>query len=167
MSRIQSAIDQICRARKYTEDLLNHIEPADWFRQPHEGVTHIGWQVGHLAVAEYGLGLRRVRGAQPEDGQMISESFQAHFGKGSIPSPDASQYPPPETIRRVFENVHRRVIEELNGFADAVADQPVAPPPHPMFKTKLDALHFCAQHEFIHAGQIALLRRLLGQPPLR
>jgi hypothetical protein len=67
MSRIQTAIDQICRARKDTEDLLNNTDPADWFRRPREGVTHIGWQVGHLAVAQYGLALRRTRGEQPED----------------------------------------------------------------------------------------------------
>jgi uncharacterized damage-inducible protein DinB len=59
------------------------------------------------------------------------------------------------------------VIEELNGFSDGLADQPIEPPEHPMFKRKLDAMIFSAQHEFIHAGQIALLRRLLGHDALR
>jgi hypothetical protein len=39
--------------------------------------------------------------------------------------------------------------------------------PHPRFATKLEAIEFCSQHELLHAGQIALLRRLLGRPPLR
>jgi hypothetical protein len=39
--------------------------------------------------------------------------------------------------------------------------------PRPLFKTKLGAIEWCAQHEFVHAGQIALLRRLMGKAPLR
>jgi uncharacterized damage-inducible protein DinB len=32
-------------------------------------------------------------------------------------------------------------------------------------RTKLEALFWCSQHELIHAGQIALLRRLIGKEP--
>ena len=42
-------------------------DPAEWFRQPTEGVTHIAWQVGHLALAEYWLTLERIRGRRPDD----------------------------------------------------------------------------------------------------
>ena len=34
-------------------------------------------------------------------------------------------------------------------------------------ETKLGALFFCSVHEMMHAGQIGLLRRLLGKSPLR
>ena len=33
-------------------------------------------------------------------------------------------------------------------------------------QTKLQVLHWCANHELVHAGQIALLRRLFGQKPI-
>jgi uncharacterized damage-inducible protein DinB len=33
-------------------------------------------------------------------------------------------------------------------------------------QTKRASLLWCAQHELVHAGQIGLLRRLLGYPPL-
>jgi hypothetical protein len=42
----------------------------------------------------------------------------------------------------------------------------VAAAPHPFAKTKLLALLWCANHEMLHAGQIGLLRRLLGCPPM-
>jgi len=38
--------------------------------------------------------------------------------------------------------------------------------PHPLFKTKLESLFWCAHHEMLHAGQIGLVRRLLGEAPL-
>ncbi|MCH7686429.1 MAG: DinB family protein [Planctomycetes bacterium] len=74
MTRLNSALDQIRAARKYTTDLLNNLNLDDWFRQPSEGVTHIGWQVGHLAVANYHLALVRIRGKQLPDNQTIPEN---------------------------------------------------------------------------------------------
>ena len=46
-TRLQLAINSIERARKYTLQLLDGLEPGDWFRQPSEGVSHIAWQVGN------------------------------------------------------------------------------------------------------------------------
>ena len=48
--------------------LLEGLSEHDWFRQPSEGVTHVAWQVGHLAAAQYSLGLVRLRGERPDDG---------------------------------------------------------------------------------------------------
>jgi hypothetical protein len=39
--------------------------------------------------------------------------------------------------------------------------------PYAGYPTKLGALLFCPLHEMIHAGQIGLLRRLMGKPPIR
>jgi hypothetical protein len=38
--------------------------------------------------------------------------------------------------------------------------------PHPFSTTKLRALLWCAHHEMLDAGQIGLLRRHLGYPPM-
>ena len=42
-----------------------------------------------------------------------------------------------------------------------------AEPPHPRFKTKLGAIEYSPFHEYVHAGQIAMLRRLMGKPAVR
>ncbi len=55
MTRLQVAIEQIVFARNYTIGLLDQTPPAKWFRQPPGGVSHVAWQVGHLAFAEYRL----------------------------------------------------------------------------------------------------------------
>ena len=133
---------------------------------PREGVTHIAWQVGHIAVAEYYLTLQRIRGKRPEDGELIPEELMGLFGKGSIPQADASAYPSPDDIRQMFDRVHLRAVEEVGSLQDGILDE-ATDPPHPMFSTKLGALSFCPQHEMLHAGQIGLLRRLSGNEPLR
>jgi hypothetical protein len=53
MSRMQLAFEQIVFARNYTIGLLDQTPTAEWFRQLPGGVSHIAWQVGHLAFAEY------------------------------------------------------------------------------------------------------------------
>ncbi|MHB8865901.1 MAG: DinB family protein, partial [Pirellulaceae bacterium] len=92
-SRLQLACQQIEFARQYTLSLLADIDPADWFWRPPQGVTHVAWQVGHLAMAQYGLCLFRMRGRRPEDVQLMSGTFRKKFSKGSTPDPDPQTQP--------------------------------------------------------------------------
>jgi hypothetical protein len=39
--------------------------------------------------------------------------------------------------------------------------------PYAVEATKLGSLLFCSHHEMLHAGQLGLLRRLLGKQPVR
>jgi uncharacterized damage-inducible protein DinB len=164
MSAAERAVESIRRAREYTVHLLGDIPTDDWFRMPHERVSHVAWQVGHLAFAEYRLALQRIRGQKPGDEQLIAPAFLEKFGRNSTPLGDPSAYPPPDEIRRVFDAVHRRALEEVSSTSDAVLAEPADP--HPRFSTKAGSLVWCAEHEMMHAGQVGLLRRLLGKPPL-
>jgi len=165
MSTLQAALAQIAFARKYTIKLLDQVDPKEWFRQPTEGVSHIAWQVGHLAMGQYRLALERVRGRQPGDERLISDSFLLQFGRDSVPDPDPSKNPSLEEIRHAFDAVHRQALHELFNLTEAELQEPPVKP-HPLFTTKLGGLFWCGQHELIHAGQIGLLRRLLGHKPL-
>jgi uncharacterized damage-inducible protein DinB len=165
MSRLRLAIDQIRFARKYTLGLLDAVEPDDWFRRPAEGATHVAWQVGHLAMAEYRLALERIRGSRASDAALIAPDFLERFGRGSTPSADPGDYPSAEEIRATFDRVHAAALAELPQLADEELDNPPLKP-HRLYHTKLGSLHWRAQHEMLHAGQIGLLRRLLGYEPL-
>jgi uncharacterized damage-inducible protein DinB len=62
--------------------------------------------------------------------------------------------------------VHQQALKEL----PVCTQQQLAEPsdePYAVTPTKLGALFFCSHHEMLHAGQIGLLRRLLGKSPLR
>src|SRR5271168_1717724 len=103
MSRLQLAIQQIVFARNYTIGLLDATPAAEWFRQPPGGVSHIAWQVGHLAMADYRLALERIRGVRPQDADLISEEFLRLFGRESVPYPDPKKFPSHTEIRTVFD----------------------------------------------------------------
>ncbi len=164
MSRIDTALANIRFARFYTLRLLDSLPPADWFRMPPGGVSHVGWQVGHLAFAQYRLVLLRVRGSRPDDPDVLPERFLKQFGAGSVADPDPSTYPTVEEVRAVFDRVHDRVLADLPGVPDADLDSPPLLP-HPLCQTKLESLRWCAHHEGVHAGQIGLIRRQLGHAP--
>jgi uncharacterized damage-inducible protein DinB len=165
MSRLDLAIEQLIKARQYTVRLLDAVNPADWFRPSPNGVTHIAWQVGHLAAAEYFLTLERIRGVQASDEHLISQTFRQQFGRQSTPDPDPTKNPSATDLRAILDRVHRQALQELKTLPDEVLDAPVGRP-HPMFQTKLGAILWCSAHEMVHTGQIGLLRRLFGQAPL-
>jgi hypothetical protein len=164
MNSLQTAIHRIQFSRQYTLRLIDGLNRADWFRMPAQGITHIAWQVGHLAMAEYRLALDRIRGEKPEDVQLISPAILKLFGKDSVPDADTGKYPSPAEILRICERIHAQVLAELPSLPES--EWTAAPlKPHPLFQTKIDSLFWCAHHEMLHAGQIGLLRRMLGYQP--
>ena len=166
MGSLQFAIERIDRTRAYTNALLEGVEEQLWFTQPAGCPTHIAWQVGHIAMAQYALCLMRVRDSQPGDRKIMSREFRKQYSKGTSPNPDPAGNPSPEEIRKVFDAVHAQVMQEAPTFDEAELARELAAP-HEMFTTKIAALHFSADHEMLHAGQIGILRRMLGKPPVR
>lgn len=165
-----ASLQLVCRqiefARQYTRSLLEDIPLDDWFRQPLAGVTHVAWQVGHLAMAQYGLCLFRMRGRRAADVELMSSAFRKKFSKGSRPDPDPAGQPSAGEIREVFDRVHQRVREELPHHAASALAEPIDEP-YAVYPNRLGGLIYCACHEMLHAGQIGLLRRALGQAPAR
>ena len=78
------AVIQIEFAREYTHSLIDDVEDDVWFTIPEGCVTHVAWQVGHLAMAQYGLCLFRIRGRQPEDNELMSSAFRKKYSKGTV-----------------------------------------------------------------------------------
>lgn len=165
MTRLQQALAQIDFARRYTLRLLAEVPDEEWHVQPREGITHVAWQAGHLAMAEHALALVRLRGDRADDETLIPEEFRRRFGRGSVPDPNPAGQPTPAELRAVMQRVHERVVGELANYADADLDLPPHKP-HPLFDTRLASLAWCGHHEMTHAGQIGLLRRLMGKAPL-
>lgn len=146
--------------------LLEDLDDDQWFTMPDGCSTHVGWQVAHLAMAQYGLCLFRQRGRADVDRGLLPRGFVPKYGKGSTPDPDPANNLNPAEIRETLERVNRQAYEEMGGFSESQLNEPIDMP-YAVYPTKLGALVFCADHEMLHAGQIGLLRRLLGKEPIR
>jgi len=165
-SRLELVRRLVESSRRYTRTLLDGLDEDQWFWSPPQYSSHIAWQVGHVAVAQYGLMLFRQRGRRDSDGELMSGSFRKLFAKGSQPTADRQAYPTPAEILDVLGRIHQQSLTELATWTDEHLDEP-ADPPHAAFETRYGSLLFCPQHEMLHAGQIGLLRRLMGLAPVR
>lgn len=165
--RLQIAIRHIEFARKYSLSLLEDLSEDDWFWMPENYTTHIAWQVGHLAMSQYGLTLYQQRGREREiDSQLMSSKFRKLFMRGTTPLADRESHPPSSEIMEVLHRVHQQMQKEIVTFDGDQLDEPLGPP-HAGFATRYGALLFAGDHEMIHSGQIGMLRRLMGKSPLR
>lgn len=161
--RIQTAAERIQFARGYTQQFLSDLTDEEWFWTPSGFVTHIAWQVAHLASSQYSLCLLRVRGFRETDEAIIPQPFFEKFRIGSTPQAAAENNPPLAEIQKVFDAVHSQALREISDKTDEELNVPVEKP-HPAFDTLLSAIEYSPQHELVHDGQIALLRRLMGKP---
>ena len=165
MTHLALAKTQIEFARRYTQTLLEDVEQEDWFRMP-DGVSHLAWQCGHLAMAQYALAILRIRGKEPEDAEFISSRFFKFFKKTSHPNPDPAANPSVDEILATMQHVHERALAEMDAYTSEQLQEPL-PEPYVAESSKLGSLFFCSAHEMLHAGQIGLLRRALGKSPVR
>jgi len=78
-------LEQMAWARQYTLQLIESVEPDLWYKKPEGADTNLAWQVGHLAVSQYGLMLFRQRGRSPGDLEIMPGWLRKQFGRGTNP----------------------------------------------------------------------------------
>ena len=163
-------IYQLERTRVLSLQMIERVPHHQWFEMP-AGVTHVAWNVGHLAIAEYFLGLVFVRGARESDREILPESYAELFGYGSTAIADSNGYPNPPELLKVLSTVHEAVIQEAKSMTPKDLNEPCVFlegefDHHPIFEDKGGALEWLGYHEHVHIGTIGLLRRELGSKPI-
>lgn len=185
IERLAIVLNNLKFARQYTKSLLDGLTDEQWFWTPKAAViggngvtnengvtgengfvTHVAWQVGHLAMAQYGLCLFRQRGRLSEDTNLMNGKFRKLFMKGTQPTADRAAYPDPGEIMAVLDRVFDQVMLEAPRFSHESLEEPIDPPTA-AYETKFGALLMAVNHEMIHAGQIGVLRRLMGLSSVR
>jgi uncharacterized damage-inducible protein DinB len=96
--------------------------------------------------------------ALPDDG------FEKRFSRDEG-CPQAGAFGDVSGLLAVFEAQRNRIIEIAKGLTAEQLDAPLDNP-HPRFKTVGEVLAFIPLHTCIHAGQITMIRRSLGRPPV-
>jgi hypothetical protein len=165
-TRVSAFIDALAFARGYTEELLAIIPEADWFLMPPACPSHVAWQVGHLAFAEARLIVERVGGRTEIGGGVISAEFIKLFARNSVPDASPANHPSPAEIRHVLDRAHEAALQTLRDTRDDDLETLVPGTPHRFCRTKADYARWASHHEFLHSGQIGLIRRLLGKGPV-
>ncbi|MCP4245745.1 MAG: DinB family protein [bacterium] len=168
MTTAELLADQLDGARAWTLGLVQDLDGDEWTFQPQPGLHHALWLCGHLATAEETLVFHRCLG----EAGPVDPAFRAHFGIGQpVTSAGEHDFPPPAEVLATMADVHAKTLAAIRQMSDEFLNEPAFGPDgktkHPHYDTKAGAVTHLARHEAFHAGQIALLRRLMGKPFLR
>ncbi len=136
--------------------LLEDITEEESLFQPHQSVNHIRWLTGHLAG---GAGLILLAMGKPV---VFSETSQKLFGGGQDLETDPEAFPSQQEIKASLFNYMEMREKALAEITEADLDKMVEPVPG--WKAPAgEIVSFMTEHEFYHAGQIAMIRRILGR----
>ncbi len=127
---------------------LSHDESL---QQPEPGGNCLNWVLGHIVASRNSM--LKLAGEEP----IWSEAAAAPYARGSDGLRDVSRARPLAEILADLRRAQERLLGRLGRMSDADLAAPVK---DGTVGSQLAFLHF---HEAYHAGQVGLLRRLLGK----
>ncbi len=167
MNRVQFIVEQMTVTRQYSLAVLQHTDRARWFEMPGGAGTHIAWHVGHLVFAQYAHFAVMICPETPADREIIPrDRYFSLFAKGTTPQANAQLYPSADEIFGAFNCAHEHFTRKASTLDESTLDLPTLRP-HQIARTRWDMALWWMKHEMLHTGQIALLRRMLGESPWR
>lgn len=144
------------RFRSFVDDL----KPAEFEAQPIPGVNSVAWMLGHLALTD-----RRIIGLLGGEPPALPTGFEEKFKTTKQPAGEQKGLGDPKELLAVFDACRQKLIDVVKAADAATLNKPM-PNPHPLFNTLGEAAAFMAVHFGLHAGQVTVIRRALGYPPL-
>ena len=159
---------QLDGSREWTLRLIADLKGGDWIFQPAPGLAHPLWLCGHLASSENLLIYVRCLGTKG----LLDASFAEHFPIGGpVKSAAEHDYPPISVVLDTMKTVHEQTLQAIREMSESLLAEPAFAADgksiHPHYRDKAGVVAHCSRHEGFHAGQIAMIRRLLGKSFLR
>ena len=142
---------------RYCEDL----SAEEYLHRPAPSANCVAWLLGHLTLSD-----RRTFSTVfgEESLPALPEGFEKRFSR-SEGCPQAEEFGDVTNLLPLFV-IHRDLLIEKVTTASPEQLSDDLEKPHPMFSTPGEMLSFMSVHTAMHAGQITMIRRSLGKPPL-
>lgn len=142
---------------RYVDDL----KPIEWHSQPVAGVNSVAWIVGHLTLVEH----RRAVALGAVDLPTLPDGFAERYGATRQAAGTQAGLDTAADLTKLFLEVRDKLIAAVLATTVSKLAEPLATP-HPLFGDQAEAAQFMALHTSLHLGQITVVRRLLGYPPV-
>src|SRR5690349_5113565 len=138
---------------------LSDLSPKEYLHRPSPNANCAAWTVGHLAMTDRHL-LKLFGAPLPELPAGFDKSFSRDEG-----CPQAEDFGDVSAVVPIFDQ-HRDRLTAVGKSASAEQLSKKMDKPIGFAVTFADVLSFATIHTSMHAGQIVMIRRSLGRPPL-
>ena len=143
---------------RYCEDLT----PAEFLHRACGGANCVAWIIGHLVISERSaLGRVGMTDLPP-----LPEGFEKRFARDAE-SAQAQSFGDVSTLLPLFNQHRQLLIDTVKGLSPEALEKPLDKP-HPLYGSRTwEAIHFASGvHTATHVGQITIIRRSMGKPPI-
>ena len=142
--------------KRFTDDL----KPDEYLHRPSPKANCVAWLIGHLALADRSTAQALGAKDLPE----LPAGFDKKFSRDQG-CPEATEFGDVSILWPVFEKHRDLLIATVMRATQEQLDQPTKKV-LPMFKNAGEFANFMSLHTAMHAGQITMIRRSLGRPPI-
>jgi DinB superfamily len=161
-----TANDMLVHTLTTSQGMLNRycddLKPEEYLHRPCAGGNCAAWLIGHLILTERKL-LERM--GVTADLPALPDGFEKRFSRDPE-APKASDFGDVTILLPLF-NKHRQLLIEAARRAPAELLDKRLEQPHPFFATVGEIVNVLGgPHVAMHGGQITIIRRSLGRPPI-
>jgi hypothetical protein len=162
MTEIEILVNQTSNAYEWVNKLLAEIPLNKWEIIPDVIESNVNWQVGHLIVSHYFHSIMVIKGHQMDILQKIPMKEYSDLFTVSPPRLALGKTNP-EALLQGLKMMQQKSIEILRSVAISELESPLepTPTPHPIAKTKFEAIDWNIKHTMYHCGQIGILSRIV------
>jgi hypothetical protein len=160
MNTHEAIISNLHSSRYIMTRYLQDLSDADLLVRPHPDAHHSAWQLGHLILSECHM----VRGVSPQYAFDLPTECIAKHDKAAASRSQLADFYTKDTYLSLMEQVREATFSAVKHFSQ---DDLSLPGPEAMrsYAPKVGSVFLAiANHEMMHSGQLAVVRRVLGKP---
>ena len=158
------AIAYALRASKaLVHRFVDDLKPAEFEHQPLPGANCAAWVLGHLTLTDR----RSLAWLGATDLPALPDGFEQQFTITRTKAGEQRGLGDPKELVRLFDEHRQRLIAAVRAADPSkFSDPPPFQMPMFAFADKGEGMLFMGLHTAMHIGQLSVIRRMLGYPPV-
>lgn len=164
MNQIELLVKQTKDAYDWVNKLVYFIPDEKWDIMPEVVESSVTWQVGHLIISFYYHSVMVITGHQMDILQQIPMKEYSLFFHNTSSHQYAGKTKP-EELRNQLKLMQEKSISIIQSLNPDELEKSLVPTPmpHPIAKTKFEAIDWNIKHTMWHCGQLGILKRVVHE----